>query len=91
MFCPLNTVTASVPNTYIVENSKRYIPYRQIKGLYFGLLWVVIIVADKGQIMSRLSVFQYLNRLRGLQEWTDLLYRFIKININILSENTEAL
>ena len=34
MFCPLNTVTASVPNTYIVENSKRYIPYRQKLKVY---------------------------------------------------------
>ena len=44
------------------------------------------ILSDDGQIILRLSVFQYLTLV--LQEWTYLLYGFTKININILSDNT---
>ena len=43
---------------------------------------------DDGQIILRLSVFQYLTGLMVLQEWTYLLYGFTKMNIDILSNNT---
>ena len=40
----------------------------------------------KGKIISCLRVYQYLTGLVGLQEGIYRLYRFTKININILSE-----
>ena len=64
-------------------------PYMQsLKGLHFGLRVVVSRLTAKGKIISCLSVFQYLNGRRGLQEGTSHLYRFTKINLNGLSENS---
>ena len=62
--------------------------YAEFEGLYFGLCVVICRLTAKGKIISCLRVFQYLTGLRGLQEGTYRLYRFTKININDLSENS---
>ena len=62
--------------------------YAEFKGLIFGLQVVISRLTAKGKIISCLSVIQYLTGPRGLQKGTYRLYRFTKININVLSENS---
>ena len=74
--------------TSLPKQNALHAVYAEFEGLYFGL-WVFISrLTAKGKIILCLSVFQYLTRLRGLQEGTYRLYRFTKININVLSENS---
>ena len=77
--------------TSLPKQNALHAVYADFKGLHFGL-WVVISrLTAKGNIITCLSVFQYLTGLRGLQEGTYRLYRFTKININVLSENSLTL
>ena len=74
--------------TSVPKQNALHAVYAEFEGLYFGLLVVISRLTAKGKIILCLSVFQYLTRLRGVQEGTYRLYRFTKININVLSENS---
>ena len=74
--------------TSLPKENALHAVYAEFKGLHFSL-WVVISrLTAKRNIILCLSVFQYLTGLRGLQEETNRLYRFTKIDINALSENS---
>ena len=74
--------------TYLPKKNALHAVYAEFKGLHFGLWVVSSRLTAKEKIISCLSVLPYLTGLMGLQDGTYRLYRFTKININILSENS---
>ena len=70
--------------TTLPKQNALYAVYAEFKGQHFGLGVVISRLSAKRKIISCLNVFQYLTELEG----TYRLYRFTKIDINILSENS---
>ena len=52
--------------TSLPKQNALHAVYAELKGLHFGLGVVIIKLSAKGKIISCLSAFQYLTKLKGL-------------------------